>query len=284
MASLPLPATSGGRLTSEAALRAIQQQSRYFFDAAEFAQLTGRASSSSVDRTLRRLEAAGLIVRLSRRPSTCLIVPPEHAHYGAPPVTWWLDDCMRALGGGYYVALLSAARHWGSAHYAVQTTQVMLERSRGAITAGKLTVEFIAKRAVDDTPTVVVSNGVAPWRVSTREATLFDLVRHQSSVGGMESIARIARDLGPELSGDELTRAAHATGQVPVVQRLGFLLDRLQMRQAANRMEDWLSGRRVPVQTLTLGTSENGDESAQVDPRWRIRYNPQHLDMLRELM
>ncbi len=191
---------------------------------------------------------------------------------------------MRLLSADYYVALLSAARHWGSAHYALQATQVMVERPRAAWMPGRLRVDFTAKRGVSRTPTVVVSHGVAPWRVSTREATLFDLIRHQSAVGGLESIARIARDLGPELSCDELTRAAEACGQVPVVQRLGFLLEQLQFRHAANRMEEWLANRRVPVQSLTLGTSEARSASSEVHARWRIRYNREHVETLKELM
>jgi predicted transcriptional regulator of viral defense system len=275
---------SDAELQPEAAIRAIQKNSRYFFKATEFAALVGRpAGSPGVDKALYRLAKAGVLAHATKRPPGWLIVPPEQAHYGAPPVTWWLNDCMMALELDYYVALLSAARHWGSAHYAVQTTQVMISKPRPALTLGKLKVEFFSKRSLENTPTIVVATGVAPWRVSTREATLFDLVRHQTVVGGIESIARIARDFGPELLGNNMIQAANASGQVPAAQRLGFLLDRLQLQRPANRLNEWLSSRRVPIQALELG--ETGEQEVQlVDARWNIRYNMKHLRMLEEVI
>lgn len=278
-----LPKATEAPLHPGAAVRAIQEHSRYFFNSAEFAALVGRpAGGPGVDKALYRLAKAGVLARVTKRPPGWLIVPPEQAHYGAPPVTWWLNDCMKAFEPDYYVALLSAARHWGSAHYAVQTMQVMVSKPRPALTPGKLKVDFFSKRSLEETPTTVVTTGVAPWRVSTREATLFDLVRHQTAIGGVESIARIARDLGPDLSGDEVTKAADASGQVPAAQRLGFLLDRLQLKHSANRLDEWLSSRRRPIQLLELG-GVSEQEATLVDERWNIRYNLKHLSMLEEI-
>jgi hypothetical protein len=36
-------------------------------------------------------------------------------------------------------------------------------------------------------------------RVSTREATVLDLVRHQNAIGGLDAVARITRDLLPQM-------------------------------------------------------------------------------------
>lgn len=280
--SLSTTITKG--LAATAALRLIQQNSRYFFTSREFAALVGRPEGGpGVDKALYRLAKSGTIVRAIKRPSSWLIVPPEQAHYGAPPVTWWLNDFLKDSEPDYYVALLSAARHWGSAHYAVQTTQVMVSRPRPALAPGKLKVDFFSKRSLEETPTTVVTTGVAPWRVSTREATLFDLVRHQAAVGGLESISRIVRDLGPDLSGDGMTEAANASGQVPAAQRLGFLLDRLRLKHPANRLDEWLSSRRVPIQSLELGGTSEEDTSL-VDGRWNIRYNLKHLRILEEVL
>lgn len=273
-------------LQAVSVVRTIQAGSRYYFETAEFAKLVGRpVGSPGVAKALHRLCTSGVIVRATKRPSGWLIVPPEQSHYGAPPVTWWLNDCLRELEPAYYVALLSAARHWGSLHCALQTTQVMVTRPRPALTPGKLKVDFFSKRSLAQTPTVTVSAGVAPWRVSTREATLFDLVRHQSRVGGLESIARIVRDLGPALRADAVTKAAQATDQVPPAQRLGFLLDHLGFKQAANRLLEWLSSRRVPVQGLEAleFTASDEAETTLLNARWNIRYAPSHLNLLEEL-
>jgi len=262
-------------------IRSIQERSRYFFEPAEFAQLAGvPANSPSVGRALRRLAKRGFIKRIAKAPTGWLIIPAEQAHYGAPPVTWWLDDAMKGREPDYYVALLSAAKHWGSAHYAIQTTQVMVASPRRSMTVGKLKVDFVVKRGLEKTPTTVVSADVAAWKVSTREATLFDLMRHQAHVGGIESIARIVRDFGPFLVGDEITKAANATAQVATAQRLGFLFDRLRMSHAANRLDEWLVGRRMPYHPLEHG---EGQDVPIIDERWHVRYNTRHLTMLEEV-
>ncbi|EQD39136.1 hypothetical protein B1A_17000, partial [mine drainage metagenome] len=115
-------------LRSEEALSRIQARSRYYFKLSEFAQLTGRDSGTAAYLAVNRLSRQGRVVTATRRPAGYLIVPPEHQHYGAPPVTWWIDDCLRFIEPHYYVALLSAARHWGSSHYARQDVQIMLSR------------------------------------------------------------------------------------------------------------------------------------------------------------
>ena len=72
-------------------------------------------------------------------------------------------------------------------------------RPRLALRPGRLKVDFFSKRAIAETPTTLVTSGVAPWRVSTREATLLDLIRHQPVIGGIESVVRIAHDLIPKI-------------------------------------------------------------------------------------
>ena len=277
------PPRHGEALTAEGALRAIQSGSRYFFETDEFARLVGRDTNSpAVKKALHRLAKRGLIVLATKRPAGWLIVPAEQAHYGAPPVTWWLDDCIKRTEPHYYVALLSAARHWGSAHYAVQDTQVMVSRPRLPLTPGHLKVAFFSKRALARTPTVMVTSGVAPWRVSTRESTLLDLIRHQSSIGGIESVARIARDLAPGIELRGLTQSLDALGQVPVAQRLGYVFDRLGLKKLVRPVSVWLESRRTMLQPLELQVTA-GEGGLAVDECWNVRYDTQRLHLFEDL-
>jgi len=264
-------------LGADDALRHIQAQARYFFEPTEFAALTGKApQSTGVKKALVRLSRQGRIVLATKRPTGWLIVPPEQQHYGAPPVDWWLDDCLKQAEPHYYVALLSAARHWGSAHYALQNTQVMLGHPRLALKAGRLQVDFYAKRHLQATPTVVAHGSVAPWRVSTREATLLDLIRHQADVGGIEAVARVAKDFATSINGDALTLALNALDQVAAAQRLGFMLDRLGLPKSARRVARWLEGKRITQQPLVPQSSDEVRRE-QSDPTWAIRYAPGEL-------
>lgn len=87
-ATMAVPATiANDSLSSQSALQSIQASSRYFFEASEFARLTGREPESvSVKMALHRLSEQGRIACVARRPARWLIIPAEHQHYGAPPV------------------------------------------------------------------------------------------------------------------------------------------------------------------------------------------------------
>lgn len=270
-------------LRPRAALRAIQSQARYLFAPEEFGRLVGRdGDSMMVKKALHRLTLQGLITLASRRPTSYLIVPAEQMHYGAPPITWWIDDCLKRIEPHYYIALLSAARYWGSAHYAIQEAQVMVSRPRTTATPGKLKVTFFTKRKISGTPVVVVGSGVAPWRVSTRAATLLDLIRHQDDVGGIEAIARVAKDFSSQLDMRDIKLALDAMNQIPVAQRLGFIFDHLNMTLPAQKVEGWLRSRRITLQPLVLGGRED-DHPLQVNAKWGIRYDTRLLDLLSEI-
>lgn len=267
---------------ADGALRHIQAQARYFFEPLEFAALTGKnLETAGVKKALVRLSRQGRIVLATKRPTGWLIVPPEHQHYGAPPVDWWLDDCVKRLDANYYLGLLSAARHWGSAHQALQTNQVMLGRSHPGLSMGRLRIDFYRKTNIAATPTVVAHGTVSSWRVSTREATLLDLIRHQAAIGGIETVARVARDFSRSIDADGLTQALDAMGQVPVAQRLGFMLVHLGFDKPARRVVRWLEHRRMTLQPLALQSTEA--ECDEVDRDWGIRYTPRQLELVENL-
>ena len=268
---------------SDTALNQLQARTRYYFQPAEFAQLTHRlADSPSVTMALHRLRKRGRIVAVTRRPPGYLIVPPEHASFGAPPFSWWIDDCMKRIEPHYYVGLLTAAQHWGSAHYARQDVQVIISRAHLPLTPGRLKITFTAKRNLQMTPTVTVSTGVAPWRVSTKAATVLDLLRHQEGVGGLETVVRVLRDFVSSIKAAELRTALEALDQRSSAQRLGFLLDRLGHPGLAKVVSAWIgaSGHRLP-QRLELGTAPS--RSLDTDNNWQVAFDPVRVGLALEL-
>ncbi|KWT95614.1 hypothetical protein APY03_2491 [Variovorax sp. WDL1] len=248
----------------------------------ELAKLTGREpGGDAMKSALRRVAQQGLVTLATKRPSTWLIVPPEHSHFGAPPVEWWLDDYLKDVEPHYYLALLSAARHWGSAHYALQATQVMVSRPRRAQTIGRLRLDFTVKKSIDKTPVDYVTTPVARLRVSTREATLLDLVRHQSQVGGIESVARIAKDLAPSLKSDALLQTLDALDQVPAVQRLGFVLDTLKLGEQSHVLKSWLTGRHRASQPLE--PAKVAPSGVLHDSTWGVEHTLHQRNSISEL-
>jgi predicted transcriptional regulator of viral defense system len=262
------------------ALRLIQSQARYVFDTEEFARVTGR-NAHAARVSLARLARRKYVEVVHKRPSVWLIVPPEYSHYGAPPFAWWAHDCLTRLVPFYYVGLLSAARIWGSSHYALQVEQVVVQEQRGPIEAGRQKVVFVSKADAARTPVTDVARDRGRLRVSTREATLLDLVRHQDKIGGIEAIARIIKDFGPDMKPSSMLRALDAMGQVSVAQRLGFLLERMGLLQMADLVADWLGPRRVVRRTLS--ESDLGVDELLMDERWAVRYSGNQQRLLEEL-
>lgn len=278
-ASLPVAPEKGPDF-----LRRLQSQARYLFSEEEFARQTGREPGGPASQlALQRLSKSAHITLAQKRPARWLIIPAEQAHYGAPPVDWWLDDLMRGQEPAYYLALLSAARFWGSSHYAYQATQVMVSRARSPISVGQLRVEFIIKKRLQDTPTVQERTRTATLRVSTREATVLDLIRHQSAIGGIEAVARIAHDLLPKMTPAALLEAVQALHQVPAAQRLGFVLAQLGAQRLARTLSNWLQTQRRSVQPLETPREEDGSATLRIDADWSIGYTSRQQEMFREI-
>jgi hypothetical protein len=282
----PVPSTQALPVEQERSaelLRNLQSQARYLFREDEFARHTGREPGSPASQlALQRLSKAGRIVLAQKNAARWLIVPPEQSHYGAPPVDWWLDDLMRDQEPAYYLALLSAARFWGSSHYAYQATQVMVSRPRRPLAVGKLRVEFIVKKGLGDTPVVHERTKTARMRISTREATVLDLIRHQNTVGGLETVARIAHDLLPNMTPAGVLDAVRALNQVPAVQRFGFVLDNLGGGRLADTLARWLHQQRRSPQPLVTPRNDQATMH-MVDGKWAIEYTLNQHDLLKEM-
>ncbi|WP_245176058.1 type IV toxin-antitoxin system AbiEi family antitoxin [Cupriavidus sp. AcVe19-6a] len=210
-----------------------------------------------------------------------LIIPPEHGSYGAPPVDWWLNDLMGEQEPSYYLALLSAARFWGSYHYEGHHAQVIVSRPRRTLSIGKFHVDFIVKKTIGNTPVVLERSSAAPFRVSTREATVLDLIRHQTTYGGLEVVARVVCDLAAEMTSTGLRDALRALGQSSAAQRLSFILDRLGYELLAASVETWLLQRRQrrTVQPLEPQQGPNGVKM-RVDRKWLIQYSDDQAQLL----
>ncbi len=254
-------------LQSENALIDIQSAGRYGFSSDEFAARTKREpGGEAVRHALIRLQNKQRITQISRKPGYWLIVPPEYLARQSPPVTWWLHDFLSLKETSYYVGLLSAAQHHGSAHFAVMETQVVVPRIRKPLKVGVTRIHFFFKENTADTPCDVVDTEKATLRVTTPAATLLDLLRHASRVGGIDRIHLIATDPGRKIDACGLLDALNAHNETTVAQRLGYLFDLQGKTKLAAVIDQWLEHR--PVQAVRLDTS-----STQVDAPRHARWN-----------
>jgi len=252
---------------AEAFLDAKVAAGHVAFPLSELLKATG-LSVTAARHQLLRLE--NRVVRPTRKHQFFLIVAPEHRVMGAPPVTWWLDDYFKWLGRPYYLALQSAAATYGSASQAVQVSQVMTDEPRREITAGRLRVCFFVKRGVERTPTQPLANAFAPIKVSTPEATAFDLVRYASRIGGIGRAVETLSPLIPLLRVSELERVLEAQDETSSAQRLGYILETRGSKQLAAAIRGWLPA-KPPL--IALVPTKANLRNAPVIERWRLLNN-----------
>lgn len=165
------------------------------------------------------------VTRVSPRQPFFLIVPAEHRVNGAPPAAWWLNDYFRWLGRPYYLALQSAASHYGANPQAIQEIQVMTDKPLRMLQIGKIRVRFFVKKSIRRIPTQELSPAYAPLLVSTPEATAYDLVKYANRIGGGERAAETIAPLLPSIRKRELQRVIAIEDNRVMAQTLNNMLE-----------------------------------------------------------
>lgn len=212
---------------------------------------------------------------LNPRRGFYVIVPPQFASWGAPPPAWYIDALMRHQKQAYYVGLLKAAELHGATHQAVMEFQVVAGKRLSNIRAGRnLTVFYYRKdmmavaEGIEDRKT-----DTGTMKISTVELTALDLLRYPQGSGGIDSIATVLSDLGPKIDGGKLAILSQKTER-PVVQRLGYLLDRQGCEGVAEPMCAALNARgRVAWTELDPRESRDPEfapEPVERNARWRV--------------
>jgi len=245
----PVAHTGAGRETLTELVDAYQATGRYVLTR-EQALATLGVSEEAVKKAAQRLVAKRRIAAVRR--GFFVIVPIEYRAAGAPPPSWFVDDLMRFHDQPYYVGLLSAAALHGAAHQQPQEFQIVTSQQLRPAVAGRARIRFFRKRDLERTPTIDVKTETGVMRVSTPEATAFDLLRYVEAVGHLGNVVTVLADLAQKMDAQRLADAAKAEGDVPSAQRLGYLLDLVGAGEVGSALGAWLEERHprfVPLRS-----------------------------------
>lgn len=237
---------------------------RYGASLEEIRSLTG-LSDAAISSGLQRLRRQGRAFSPTR--GLYVVIPPEYRSWGVIPADWFIDDLMRHLGRHYYVALLSAAAYHGAAHQAPQTFQVMADGRVLDRTIERVRLRFYVSEHAADTPTCMVTVHTGSIPVSSREATVVDLVREPRASGGISNVATILAEIG-ELDGSALATLAARHGRA-LARRTGWMLDRYGSCQDLGPLR--LAARLDLGEPALL--SPSGPRRGRADPVWGVRLN-----------
>ena len=253
-------------------LAGLLSAGRVVFTSTEAEQALGIGRGAFLDAAERLQRRKHL---LNPRQGFYVIVPPQHASWGAPPPSWYIDAMMRHENQAYYVGLLKAAELHGATHQAVMEFQVITAKRLPKTRAGRNLIAFYYRKDM-----AAVSVGIeerktdtGAMKISTVELTALDLLRYPQTAGGIDNIATVLADLGPKIDGAKLA-ALSATAERPVVQRLGHLLNRLGNGDRAEPMLAALNARGVVPWTELVRQEARDPDFAPAplerDSRWRV--------------
>ncbi len=215
--------------------------------------------------------------RLMKKKSVCspvrgfyLIVPPEYQSLGCLPPEQFLPDLMRFLQLNYYACLLSAAQFYGAVHQQPQVFQVMCEKNRRPVICGRVTLQFIAKSALSKTPITTFNTPKGTLRVSTPEATAFDLITYPHSSGGLSHVTTVLEELVEKLDIEKLSAFTVTSEGVRMAQRLGYLLEHLEASDFSEAL--WLATHQRFKRVVPLSAKATTKE-VHKNARWKVRVN-----------
>jgi predicted transcriptional regulator of viral defense system len=243
---------------------------RHWVTTDEAADLLG-IPSAHVSPTLARWRRRGLLFSPAR--GAYVPIPPEYRSWHSVPAAHFIDPLMAHLGHEYYVGLLSAAEAHGFAHQRPQVFQVMTPARVRDRSFGRVRLSFITSAEVPCRPIITKNTPTGTMRISTREATVLDLVALARRSGGLSNVATI---LGEMLHDDALDIKAlarqAASYPTAIAQRTGWLLELVS--HDLDRDVDLEPLRKVAATRSTpTPLASHAPSSGPVDERWNVVVN-----------
>ena len=244
----------------------LQAQGRLVFTSDEALKKLGESPNAFIKASLRLIRKNKLFCPTR---GFYVIIPPEYRSGMSVPPEWYIDTLMKFHGLPYYVGGLSAAAFHGAAHQSPQELQVVTTRPLRPITTHRTRIRFLTK---DDTARIAIQDmktHTGYFKVSTAEATAFDLVKYYRRVGHLNNVATILAELSERLDPKKLVRAADAH-EIAHAQRLGYLLDQYGEKKSTSELHKWISEKQTKFVPLRPGWA---DKVLGRDEKWRILIN-----------
>ena len=255
-------------LTAKKLITLLATRGRYSFTSDE-ARTALQVSPNASKLALNKLAKQGLVASPAR--GFYVIIPPEYHNLGCLPAEQFIPALMKEKGLSYYAGLLSAAQYYGAAHQRPQEFQVFVAKNRRPIRCGKVRVKFIARKKIDDVPVQFFNTERGELRVSTAEATAFDLMGYHQHAGGLDQVITIIAELANEMDVSKLVEAAAIT-PTPWIQRLGYMLELVEANTIAEAIKVIVKKRAREYTMLVPG---GRDKTGQRVPAWKLIVNAQ---------
>lgn len=245
----------------------LQSQGRYTFT---FDELRSRfdMSEEALLQGLYRNKVKKQIAQI--RKGFYAIISPEYSKHGMLPPYLFVDDLMKSLNKPYYVSLLSAAALHGAAHQQPMEFFVIAQTpAPRSIHSKKLKISFFSKNNWEQDDIVQKTTNAGYINVSSPELTALDLLAYTEKIG-INRATTVLQELAQTIKVSALLRTAKRYPSTPVIQRLGYILDKvLGEEKLAEAIQRVLNNRTVVPVLLSVQKEKQG----VTDETWKVIIN-----------
>lgn len=178
-----------------------------------------------------------------------------------------IDQLMQYKQADYYVGLLSAALYYGATHYRPMVFQVVTNKkifkTTKQNTIKQLELHFKKKFPMKCIQKVNGQYGYINY--SSPALTMYDLFKYENHVGGIDNIILVIKELLPELTMTDLTTLLSIRLENAYLQRLGYLLNKLNMTEFSDTIKE-----KITLTSVYIKFSRQATAIGVRNKAWRI--------------
>lgn len=203
-------------------------------------------------------------------------LPPHYALAGCIPAQELVPLVMEHLRVNYYLAFLSAAKHYGASHQKPMVFQVVVDKRMRHITCGNVRIWFTFKKNIAKIPIQKKAVPTGYLNISSPEATAMDMINFPRKSVGINNIATVLSELIESIDITRLIAMADSVGQKAWMQRMGYILAHIDtmMEDHQKNIIDALAKYLADKQTFYIPLSTvNPKAGFTRDKKWKIIEN-----------
>ena len=244
----------------------------YTFSKSDLLSIGLTIAESSIIRSLNRLEHNGTI--MSPWQNFYVIIPTEYKLRGIVPPIFYIDKLMQFLNRDYYISLLSAAELNGASHQRSMVFQVTMNGCsvRSGVKNGTR-IELFTRQELPLQFTKKIKTKSGYVTVSGPELTALDLVANYNKVGGLSRVAEMLSELCELTMWDNDKLPLLAYLKMPTIQRLGYILDLLELNDQADALFGLMKQTNKTTRKTPLKPELPVADDMEYNNRWKIIEN-----------
>jgi predicted transcriptional regulator of viral defense system len=256
-------------LTVRDYIKQLQSYEEYGFSWEELIE-NSNSPTDTLRKEIDRLAKGNELIKL--RQGFFLIVPPRYSNLGKIPLQLYVDKLFKYLGKPYYVGLFTASAIHGASHQKIQKEYIITTPpALIGINKNLIKIEFLSTKSWEEKSIRKEKSDAGFYNVSSPALTALDMLNYHQKLGGINRILANLEELAEEITVEDLDKLLSWYPNVSAIQRLGFVLDELQVeKEITDNIFKHLKERKY---YSVLLANKKGEKAGTTGNRWRVDVN-----------